>query len=378
MKYSSAITMNLSIALVAALLNVMLCAKPAMALDSSAVQSHLNRTAAQENNVGALVLLHQNNSDIIITSGYANSENKQQIQNNDRFHIASLTKMFTAVVIYQMIDQGHLSLEDKFIDILGDPFDGRLENYEQSTIKMALEHSSGLADFLGYGFDEAARAQGNHRWTSYQALEFATDQPPTHKAGSAYIYNSTGYVLLGEVIKKINANQDLNALYTEAIFSKASMNNSYFPKIARPRTEELARGYSKLSPSGSLRDVSDINWGEYLTDGGMVSTADDLKKFFIALFVDKTLISQNSLDYMMGRSEPLPLHSEGGRGLMVIYRNDESNNFPRLYGHFGRYLGYRSAAFFNPLTQDIFILLANSSHFDVHKFMQDVKLLAPF
>lgn len=370
--------MNLSIALVAAMLNLMLCGKPAQALDSSVIQSHLNSTTAQENNVGALVLIHQNNSDILITSGYANNENKQHIQNNDRFHIASLTKMFTAVMIYQMVDQGRLSLEDKFIDILGDPFDGRLENYEQSTLKMVLEHSSGMADFLGYGFDRAARAQRNHRWTSIEALEFATNQPPTHKAGSAYIYNSTGYVLLGEVIKKTAGNQDLNALYTEAIFSKASMNNSYFPKAARPRTEGLARGYSKLSPSGSLRDVSDIEWGEYLTDGGMVSTADDLKKFFTALFIDKTLISQNSLDYMMGKIEPLPLYSEGGRGLMVINRHDESNNFPRLYGHLGRYLGYRSAAFFDPETQDMFILLANSSHFETQKFMQGIGVVAPF
>jgi D-alanyl-D-alanine carboxypeptidase len=378
MKYSSAITMNLSIALVAAMLNLVLCAKPARALDSSAVQSHLNNYTAQENNVGALVLLHQNNSDILITSGYANSENKQQIQNDDRFHIASLTKMFTAVMIYQMVDQGRLSLEDKFIDILGDPFDGRLENYEPSTIKMALEHSSGMADFLGYGFDEAARAQQDHRWTSIEALEFATNQSPTHKAGSAYIYNSTGYVLLGEVIKKTAGNQDLNALYTEGIFATASMQNSYFPKAARPRAEALARGYNQSAQNAALHDVSDIEWGEYLTDGGMVSTAADLKKFFIALFIDKTLISQNSLDYMMGRSEPLPLYSEGGRGLMVINRHDESNNFPMLYGHLGRYLGYRSAALFNPQTQDMFILLANSSHFDVHNFMQDIKLLAPF
>ena len=163
MKYSSAIIINLSIAMVTAMLNLTLCAKPARALDSSAVQSHLNSMTAQEDNVGALVLLHQNNSDRVITSGYANIKNKQLIKKSDRFHIASLTKMFTAVMIYQMVDQGHLSLDDKFIDILGDPFDGRLENYRQSTIQMALEHSSGMADSLGYGFDEAARAQGNHR-----------------------------------------------------------------------------------------------------------------------------------------------------------------------------------------------------------------------
>ncbi len=365
-------------ALVIAIVNVISCTSPVFALDAAEIQERLDRYTAQENNVGALILIHQNNADILITSGIANSENKALIQKNSRFHIASLTKMFTAVMIYQLVEQGRLSLDDKFIDILGDPFDGRLENYKQTTIKMALEHSSGMADFLGYGFDAAARARHNHRWTPYEALEFAAGQPPTHKAGTAYVYNSSGYVLLGEIIKKITDNEDLNALYNEAIFAKASMHDTYFPKGARPRTDELARGYSQLTPSGGLHDVSDIQWGEYLTDGGLVSTASDLKNFFTALFIDNSLISQRSLDYMMGKLEPLPLYSEGGRGLMVINRHDKSHNAPWLYGHLGRYLGYRSAAFFNPENQDMFILLANSSHFDIQKFMQETGVLAPF
>ena len=126
-----------------------------------------------------------------------------------------------------------------------------------------------------------------------------------------------------------------------------------------------------------MRDVSDIMWGERLADGGLVSTAEDLEKFLTALLIDKSLISPEHLSIMMDIDKTLPDHAPGGRGLMLLNHYDHSGAYPLYYGHFGLYLGYRSAAFYAPDTGDMVIILANSADFPTHTMLEKLGILAP-
>ena len=344
----------------------------------NAIQESLDLYIDDPLNAGAVFMARQAGNRHIYKAGLADIEKQTPISEDHRFHIASLSKMFTAVIIYQLIDEGKLSLDTKLSDLLGDPFDGKLENYNQTTVQMALEHSSGMPDFLGTEFENEAIKRKNHKWTTYEVLQYAAEIPATHKAGTAYMYNSSGYALLGEVIAKIENEADLNIVFQKRIFTPLSMNDTYFPE-ARPRSEKLARGYKRPSAmSRNIYDVSDIEWAERLADGGLVSTLGDLEKFMDALFEADSLLSQQHLDFMMDKAESLPIRSDGGRGLMVINRHDLTQSTPLLYGHFGRYLGYRSFAFYNPDNKDLIILLANSEHFPMHNLMQELGFLAPY
>ncbi len=344
-------------------------------------QNTLYDYAQQSGTTGVSVLIKQEHARHIMTTGIANIETQQALTPDTRFHIASLTKMFTAVMVLHLVETGKLNLDDKFIDILGDPFDGRLDNYKDSTIKMALAHSSGMVDFVNNGFDMAAMRKKDSLWTPYEALEFALDEPSTHKAGTAHSYSSTGYILLGEVVRKITGKQDFNAILDELVFSKADMHDTYFPNGKRPRAKNLARGYQmSVGYTRKLTDVTDIEWGEGLADGGLVSTLLDIEKFLNALIIDKTLISQDMLDIMMGVDDTSAYENGGGRGLMVLNYNAAANQDkkPLLYGHTGHYIGYRSLAYINPENGDMVILLANGEFFPMHRFLQDIGIMSPF
>lgn len=346
------------------------------------IQGLLDDYAQQSGTAGVIFLMKQGGTRHFFTSGVANIETQQVVAPDTRFHIASLTKMFTAVMTLHLVETGKLTLDDKFIDILGDPFDGRLDNYKDSTIAMALAHSSGMVDFVNNGFDIAAMAQKGSLWTPYEALAFALGEPATHKAGTAYSYSSTGYVLLGEVIRKITGQQDFNTLLEELVFSKSDMHDTYFPNGKRPRAENLARGYQiSVGYARKQIDITNIEWGEGLADGGLVSTALDIEKFLKALLVDKILLSPEMLTLMMGADDMTAYKDGGGRGLMVLnYDPDDiqSPSLPLLYGHTGHYIGYRSLAYINPENGDTVILFANGEFFPMHRFLQEIGIIAPF
>ena len=169
-------------------------------LNSSEVKKYLDYyTLNTPSKAGAIALLHSNTERQIIVSGYANKETKAAITADSRFHIASLTKMFTAVIIYQLIEEGHLALDTKISSLLDTKVYEKIDNFNATTIKMLLEHSSGIPDFIGSAFDEAAIHAKNHNWSAEEALSFIQDTPSHFKAGSEYAYNSTGYVLLGGI-----------------------------------------------------------------------------------------------------------------------------------------------------------------------------------
>ena len=350
------------------------------ALDTDKLEKLIaDYTAKDPWNVGAVALVHTQGAERIITAGLADRDQNIAMQAYNRFHIASLSKMFTAVLTYQLIEEGKLSLDTKINTILDAQDYTNLDNFADTTIAMILEHSSGLPDFIGGDFNDKAIAARNHNWSAREALSFLGNSPASFKAGTGFEYSSTGYVLLGEIIKLIEQEDDLNKIYTRRIFEPCGLEHTYFPPPTRPRAPELARGYDMITTTSmsNLTDVSDIMWGERLADGGLVSTAQDLKKFLTALLIDKTLITDAHLAYMMDMDRQLPEISPGGRGLMLLNHYDHSGDYPLYYGHFGKYLGYSSAAFYAPDNGNMVIILANSPFFPLHKILQEVGVLAP-
>jgi len=77
------------------------------------------------------------------TAGYANFSSRQPITISTRFELASLSKLFTAVAVMQLVKKGQLNLDDNLVKILPD------FPYPAITIRQLLSHTSGLPDFQG-------------------------------------------------------------------------------------------------------------------------------------------------------------------------------------------------------------------------------------
>jgi len=125
--------------------------------------------------------------------GRENLESDKKVDSNSLFRVYSTTKLITNVAVFQLIEKGHLSLEDKISKYV----DNLPKEWQDVKIKNLLSHSSGIPDFARYE-DIAADASNADVFErlSKEKMEFET--------GNQYSYNQTNYMLLAMIIEKIS------------------------------------------------------------------------------------------------------------------------------------------------------------------------------
>ena len=147
------------------------------------------------------------NGNIIFQNAYGYSDLPNKVKNeiDTKFATASAGKVFVAVGILQLIEQGKLHLNDCIRDIL----DYDLKDIDpRITIKQLLNHTSGIPDY----FDESIMEEYEELWMDYPNYKIRTsedllplfiDKPMMYPAGERFQYNNTGFVVLGLIIEKI-------------------------------------------------------------------------------------------------------------------------------------------------------------------------------
>lgn len=299
--------------------------------------------------VGAVLLIDGPQGRILVSAGEADEGTGTKMATDNSFHVMSVTKMFTATAIMMMVEEGKLSLDDYAADILDTTFEGRLANFEDVKIIHLLEHSSGIPDYLSLGFTRAMYENPQKRYTPMEAIAFAYDHPALFPPGEKYTYTNTGWLLLGEIIKKIDG-ATLQGSFDKRFFEPLGMADTHFRRYPEPK---LANAYMDLNFDGKTEQLMTQQWGE-LADGSLVATAEDLNTFLNALLVDKSLVSDESLKTMMENSHDIT-KTEYGRGLMVI----DADTDPKI-GHMARYIGHGAFAMRYVSRDTNIIFLTNS------------------
>jgi D-alanyl-D-alanine carboxypeptidase len=122
-----------------------------------------------------------------------------------RFRIASVSKMFTAVAIMQLVDEGSIQLDEPFVDQLGrdGPFtDPRVASV---TVRQLMSHTSGFSVSRGIFF-----ARGVETW--HQAANDAFGQVLEFDPGTAFRYSNTNYCLLGLLLESVTGQKFESAI----------------------------------------------------------------------------------------------------------------------------------------------------------------------
>ncbi len=177
--------------------------------------------------------------------GMANLDHDVILTTDTPFHVASVSKQFTAASIVLLEQERKLSFDDevrKFIPELPD-FGAKI------TIRHLLHHTSGLRDqwdLLGlagwrYSLDLITNDDVLSVVTRQKALNF----PP----GSEYTYSNTGYTLLGEIVKRVSG-KTLREFTTERIFEPLGMKNSHFRDDHAEVIKHQAYGYATGNKGG--------------------------------------------------------------------------------------------------------------------------------
>ena len=146
-----------------------------------------------------------------------------------RFNLGSMNKMFTAIVVGRLADEGALSFDDPVSRYLGEEWLAP-EFAEKITIDHLLTHTSGLGSYFNETFMKSSRDL-YRRVDDYRPL--VRDEKPSFEPGSRWAYSNSGFLLLGAVIEKATG-RDYFDVVREVIYEPAGMADTDCYELVRP------------------------------------------------------------------------------------------------------------------------------------------------
>ena len=339
--------------------------------DTSKIESLANKLYEKGKLHGGVLIAE--GDQIIYEGAFGLADRRLNIPNSPhmRFWDASIGKMFTAVLILQLIEEGKVNLEDPISKHL--PW-FKHELAENITIHQLLCHRSGFGN--GEVYSERDKAEHNEK-SQRSILEHKISKVDiAFEPGTAFLYSNTGYVLLSEVVMAYRGN-DYNEILQKWIFEPLEMNETYWSNTI----------YGPNSPVYYTSDgepylpVIEI---DYTGPGGEKTTLRDLHKFMMTVG-SETLISKESWALAFkahslpeeAKSKWGPHQSPYGYGFSLIELPYSNNQTAMTVSHGGAGTGTSSYAlrflekdrvvvlwnnkFINPMISELYEALAELS-----------------
>ena len=215
---------------------------------------------------GIIVCINKKgNQSEFYTSGYKNRENKIPADPNSLFKIASVSKLYNALAVAKLVNAGKLSLEKTLADYLPE-LKGRIEYADKITLRMLVQHRSGIPNFTDTYMYWAAPKE-----TTDEQLALVLDKPANFKPNEDYEYSNTNYLLLGRIMNRVLGYDKFEYIQKE-ILDPLNLKNT-FSSIQDVNIDDVMSGYYV----GYDKDLKTENVGS------MLATAEDLSKFIRAL-----------------------------------------------------------------------------------------------
>lgn len=253
------------------------------------------------------------------TGGWKDRENKIPADPNSLFKIASISKLYTAVAITKMVKEKRLSFDETLADYYPELV-GRIENAEKITLKMMVQHRSGIPNFTNnpaYWEDE----EGNGK----KALDFALDLPASFKPDKGYEYSNTNYLLLRRIMDDV-LGYNHHEYIKEKILIPLGLKNTFF-SISEIDLDDVMSGYY-------VGYEEDFKAREY----GMLATAEDVGIFLRAL-------------------------NDGS-----VFEEGEKEIYPYEYNHGGLVVGYQSLAEYHKDIDTVVVQFINTTDFNGYEW----------
>lgn len=263
-----------------------------------------------------------------------------------KYKIGSITKTFTATIIFQLIEEQRLALNTSLSE-----FYPQVANADTITIEQLLNHHSGIhnytadPDFMSYYQEPQSKA-----FMLAKIENFEPDFEPGEKGA----YSNSNYLLLGYIIEDIEQKSYANVL-RERIVKPLGLENTFVGEEINPDNQE-AYSYQLFK---EWVKVPEWSMSVAYSAGAVVSTVEDLNQFMQALFSGR-LIKKSSLQQM------LALDDGFGKG---IFGTQYSLNNKELQGywHNGGIEAFISHVSFYPEEQISVVVLSNGLNHDIRQ-----------
>jgi len=257
-----------------------------------------------------------------------------------RFCVGSMGKMFTAVCVLQLIQQGRLRLTDTIASLLPAYPDTPLAR--QVTVQHLLTHSGGTGDFFGPDYD----AHQAELRTPSDFIRLFGKRNPVFPPGSRWGYSNFGFILLGAIVEQVTG-ATWDAYMDAHVFRAAGM-TSTSPRASK---EGTAQPFTGATQTG----LKPLPFYTGLPAGGGYSTIDDLHRFGMALR-GMRLLDADRLDLLTRARIPAG-SAQWSLGLRVGTRNGAT-----YYGHGGSAPGVNGDFAIYPGSGYQTVVLSNRGH----------------
>jgi D-alanyl-D-alanine carboxypeptidase len=260
---------------------------------------------------------------------------------NGHARIGSNTKTFTATLVLRLVAEGKIALDTPAADYLpAFGLDRRI------TVRMLLQHTSGLFNFTGEVYDDGSIVHGipvpygttgkewvDNRFHTYrpeELIRLALSKPARFEPGTGWSYSNTNYVLARLLIEKVTG-RSLAEEMQRLILGPLGLSGTVVPDASPEIPEPHAHIYYRYEEAGRRQtlDITRYNPSWVSTGGDMISTTQDLHTFISALNSGKLLPTELLAEMRTPHPTGIPNMGYGlgvflqdtGRGGTVITHN---------------------------------------------------------
>ncbi|MFI9051933.1 serine hydrolase domain-containing protein [Streptomyces sp. NPDC053427] len=267
---------------------------------------------------------------------------------NGHFRIGSITKTFTATLVLQLVAEGRIGLDSPADDYLPE-----LDLDRRITVRMLLQHTSGLFSFTGEVYDDGTVVPGgvpgvgkewmDNQFRTYRPEELvrlALSKPARFEPGTDWSYSNTNYVVARLLIEQVTGRSYAEEM-RRLILRPLGLTGTVVPGASPEIPEPHAHGYYGYEDAGEWKvaDTTRFNPSWISAAGDMISTSQDLHTFFSAL--------------MSGKLLPAPLlaemrtpHPKMGYGLGVFVEKTDGGG--TILQHNGGFWGWAALMYSTP------------------------------
>jgi D-alanyl-D-alanine carboxypeptidase len=258
----------------------------------------------------------------------------------DRFRAGSIVKPLVAVVVLQLAEHGRLSLDARLPEVLPASVVRRFANAPAISVRMLLEHRSGIADWLTPAVSDEIAHHPAKVWKVSEFLDLAAAQPPLFAPGTSYHYSNTEYNLLGLIIERATGRSWRHEV-SRRVIGPLGLTRTTLPAPGhRSVTGAHAHGYGEVD--GRRVDLTGVDPSMAGAAGGdaLVSTVQDLARFLDALLRGRLFRHRETLREMLAFAPAPDVGGQVGYGLGI-----ERRVFPGgvdAIGHLGTTAAYNA------------------------------------
>lgn len=270
---------------------------------------------------------------------YITANKKKKASKETKYRIGSITKVFTAIMMFQLIDEQKISLEDKLSQ-----FHPEIPNASKITIANLLNHSSGLFNITK---DPEASEWTLEPTTQEQMLQRIEKHPPDFQPGKKNEYSNTNFILLGYILEAIEK-EPYREILQERIVNKLNLQNTYFGNTIDTTTGESLSYFYK---NDTLVPGTETHLSNPGGAGAIVSNPSDLITFVNALFNSK-LMSSSSFKTMT------TTEGEYGSGILKGEKYGQT-----IFAHNGSIDGFEFLIIYLPETKTALAITANAANY---------------